>query len=167
VTAILSPDRCLEQDRRADKMTRLFLARDEERLLWVMALIDADVWTYVANTGKFHRNEALRDDYLAGTVLSYEEVGVTEARRAVESLQHPVGQSRLAVVYVGEVGLLDEEPRAVPPGLASRPASVGSRRRLRLPHRRPRLNRCGVLVDAPGNSMSPHGRFRPDRGSPC
>jgi hypothetical protein len=79
-------------------MTRLFLARDEERVVWVMALIDGDVWTYVANTGKFHRNEALRDDYLAGAIFTYEEVGVTAARRAVDA----------------DAGLLDEETRAVP-----------------------------------------------------
>ncbi|MGY4771973.1 hypothetical protein ACXC9Q_34145 [Kribbella sp. CWNU-51] len=38
-------------------MTRLYLVKDWERELWVAALMDEDVWTYVGNTGRFHRNE--------------------------------------------------------------------------------------------------------------
>jgi hypothetical protein len=45
-------------------MTRLFTikTRTGEPLL-VAAVIDEDVWTYVANTGRFHRNSAARQDY--------------------------------------------------------------------------------------------------------
>ncbi|WP_272948930.1 hypothetical protein [Kribbella soli] len=39
--------------------------RQGERRIWVAALVDEDVWTYVANTGKFHRNDGVRDDYFA------------------------------------------------------------------------------------------------------
>ncbi|ADB34384.1 hypothetical protein Kfla_5371 [Kribbella flavida DSM 17836] len=64
-------------------MTRLFLARQAERTLWVVALIDADIWSYVPNTGKFHLNLGLRDEYFVGGNLTFTEIGVGEARRLV------------------------------------------------------------------------------------
>lgn len=64
-------------------MTRLYLVKDGERPLWVAALVDEDVWTYVANTGKFHRNDGLRHDFFMLNELAYNEIGVTEARRLI------------------------------------------------------------------------------------
>ena len=60
-------------------MTRLFLVKDGERELWVAALVDEDVWTYVAETGKFHRNEGARHDYyFLKTNSEYVEIGIAE-----------------------------------------------------------------------------------------
>jgi hypothetical protein len=64
-------------------MTRLFLVKDGERELWVAALVDEDVWTYVANTGKFHRNEGARHDYFFLNKLQYNPIGIAEAKRLI------------------------------------------------------------------------------------
>ena len=64
-------------------MTRLFLVRDEERELWVAALVDEDVWTYVVNTGKFHRNDGARHDYFFLNELEYSDIGIPEAQRLI------------------------------------------------------------------------------------
>jgi hypothetical protein len=64
-------------------MTRLYLVTEGDRRLWVAALIDEDVWTYVANTGKFHRNEGLRHDFFMLNELEYAEIGVSVARRLI------------------------------------------------------------------------------------
>jgi acetamidase/formamidase len=39
--------------------------------------------TYVANTGRFHRNEGLRHDFFMLNELEYAEIGVSEARRLI------------------------------------------------------------------------------------
>lgn len=64
-------------------MTRLFLVRQGERRVWVAALVDEDVWTYVANTGKFHRNEGVRDDYFVNGEAQYADIGIAEAKRLI------------------------------------------------------------------------------------
>ncbi|GAA3108960.1 hypothetical protein JOF29_001520 [Kribbella aluminosa] len=64
-------------------MTRLFLVSQGGREVWVAALVDEDVWTYVGNTGKFHRNEGVRDDYFAGNEASYADIGIAEAKRLI------------------------------------------------------------------------------------
>ncbi|MFK4087480.1 hypothetical protein ACI2LF_25450 [Kribbella sp. NPDC020789] len=64
-------------------MTRLFLVTQGDRQLWVAALIDEDLWTYVALTGKFHVNEGLRHDYFMTGEAQYTEIGVTEATRLI------------------------------------------------------------------------------------
>jgi hypothetical protein len=61
-------------------MTRLYLVKDGEREQWVAALVDEDVWTYVANTGKFHRNEGARHDFYFLNELDYVEIGIAEAQ---------------------------------------------------------------------------------------
>jgi hypothetical protein len=66
-------------------MTRLYLVKDGERELWVAALVDEDVWTYVGNTGKFHRNEGARHDYYFLNELEYVEIGIAEARRLIQA----------------------------------------------------------------------------------
>jgi hypothetical protein len=77
-------------------MTRLYLATDNGEKVWVVVLIDNDVWTYVANTGMFHLNPAMRDDFFIETDFTYTEIGAREATRHIED----------------GVGLLDEERRA-------------------------------------------------------
>ncbi|WP_246486605.1 hypothetical protein [Kribbella qitaiheensis] len=46
-------------------------------------MIDEDIWTYVANTGKFHRNDGLRHDYFMLRELHYSDIGLAEARRLI------------------------------------------------------------------------------------
>jgi hypothetical protein len=66
-------------------MTRLFLVSDGEAQLWVAALVDEDVWTYVGNTGRFHRNEGARHDYYFLNELEYAEIGIAEAQRLIQA----------------------------------------------------------------------------------
>lgn len=66
-------------------MTRLFLVKDGERELWVAALVDEDVWTYVGNTGKFHFNEGARHDYYFLNELQYVDIGIAEAKRLMQA----------------------------------------------------------------------------------
>jgi hypothetical protein len=66
-------------------MTRLYLVTEGGRRIWVAALIDEDIWTYVANTGKFHRNDGLRHDFFMLNELGYSEIGLSEARRLIAS----------------------------------------------------------------------------------
>ena len=66
-------------------MTRLFLVSQGERELWVAALVDEDVWTYVVNTGKSHRNEGARHDFYFLNDLEYVEIGIAEAQRLIRA----------------------------------------------------------------------------------
>jgi hypothetical protein len=66
-------------------MTRLYLVAEGSHRLWVAALIDEDIWTYVVNTGRFHRNDALRHDYFMLRELSYTDIGLAEARRLISA----------------------------------------------------------------------------------
>ncbi|TDW87125.1 hypothetical protein EV137_5197 [Kribbella pratensis] len=66
-------------------MTRLFLVKDGETELWVAALVDEDVWTYVGNTGKFHYNEGARHDYYFLNGLQYVDIGIAEAKRLIQA----------------------------------------------------------------------------------
>jgi hypothetical protein len=49
----------------------------------VAALVDEDVWTYVGNTGKFHRNEGVRDDYFLTNEAQHADIGIAEAKRRI------------------------------------------------------------------------------------
>ncbi|WP_427889755.1 hypothetical protein ACQHIV_40325 [Kribbella sp. GL6] len=64
-------------------MTRLFLVKDGETELWVAALLEEDVWTYVGNTGKFHYNEGARHDYYFLNGMQYVDIGIAEAKRLI------------------------------------------------------------------------------------
>lgn len=64
-------------------MTRLLLVRQGERRIWVAALVDEDVWTYVQNTGMFHRNEGVREDYFVNNAAEYASIGIAEAKRLI------------------------------------------------------------------------------------
>jgi len=66
-------------------MTRLYLVKDGQRELWVAALVDEDVWTYVGNTGKFHRNDGARHDFYFLNELEYVEIGIAEAQRLIRA----------------------------------------------------------------------------------
>ena len=60
----------------------LYVVRDGERLVWIAALLAEDIYTYVPNTGKFHLNEGLRDDFFLARNLQYEQVSVAKAVRS-------------------------------------------------------------------------------------
>ena len=66
-------------------MTRLYLVTEGSRRVWVAALIDEDIWTYVVNTGRFHRNDGLRHDYFMLRELGYTDIGLAEARRLISA----------------------------------------------------------------------------------
>ncbi|TDO64115.1 hypothetical protein EV651_105339 [Kribbella sp. VKM Ac-2571] len=63
---------------------RLYLVKEEERLVWVAALAHEVMYSYVANTGKFHNNNALRNDFYMVRDLDYEPIGPAEARRLID-----------------------------------------------------------------------------------
>jgi hypothetical protein len=63
---------------------KLYLVKEDERLVWVAALAHERMYSYVANTGKFHDNNALRNDYYMERWFTYEEIGSAEARRLID-----------------------------------------------------------------------------------
>ncbi|MFF1822444.1 hypothetical protein ACFVWG_34400 [Kribbella sp. NPDC058245] len=62
---------------------KLFLVKEDERLVWVAALAHERMYGYVANTGKFHDNNPLRNDYYMERWFTYVEIGPAEARRLI------------------------------------------------------------------------------------
>jgi hypothetical protein len=76
---------------------KLYLVKEDERLVWVAALAHEHMYSYVANTGKFHDNNALRNDYYMERWFTYEPIGSAEARRLIND----------------GVGRIDEESEAL------------------------------------------------------
>jgi hypothetical protein len=74
---------------------RLFLVKEDGQPVWVAALANENMYGYVPNTGKFHNNNALHNDYYMERDFSYEAIGSAEARRLIDG-----------------VGLLDEDEYA-------------------------------------------------------
>lgn len=64
---------------------RLYLVIDpqDQRTLWVAALSGEHMYCLVQNTGRFHDNDALRNDYFLDHELDYRPISVTEARALV------------------------------------------------------------------------------------
>jgi hypothetical protein len=63
---------------------KLYLVKEEERSVWVAGLAHEMMYVYVANTGKFHDNNALRNDFYMERWFTYEEIGTAEARRLID-----------------------------------------------------------------------------------
>ena len=63
---------------------KLYLVKELSRLVWVAALANEHMYSYVANTGKFHDNYALREDFYMERDFTYEEIGTAEARRLID-----------------------------------------------------------------------------------
>ncbi|MEI8410110.1 MULTISPECIES: hypothetical protein [unclassified Kribbella] len=63
---------------------KLYLVKEEERRVWVAALAHETMYAYVANTGKFHDNNALRNDYYMERHFTYDAIGPAEARRLID-----------------------------------------------------------------------------------
>jgi hypothetical protein len=64
---------------------KLYLVREEGRPVWVAALAHENMYGYVANTGRFHDNNALRNDYYMDRDFTYEQIGAAEARRLIDT----------------------------------------------------------------------------------
>ncbi|MEV4260126.1 hypothetical protein [Kribbella sp. NPDC049584] len=62
---------------------KLYLVKEDDRLVWVAALAHEHMYSYVANTGKFHDNNALRNDYYMERWFTYEAIGPADARRLI------------------------------------------------------------------------------------
>jgi len=90
---------------------QLYLVTEEERLVWVAALAHETMYAYVANTGKFHDNNALRNDYYMERDFSYEEIGPAEARRLIDD-----GLGRLDEVEEAEdLAVWQADPKPLDP----------------------------------------------------
>jgi hypothetical protein len=76
---------------------KLYLVKEDERRVWVAALAHETMYAYVANTGRFHDNNALRNDFYMDQWFTYEEIGPAEARRLIDE----------------EVGRIDESSAAL------------------------------------------------------
>jgi hypothetical protein len=63
---------------------KLYLVKEDGQPVWLAALAHERMYGYVANTGKFHDNNALRNDYYIDRDFSYEEIGPAEARRLID-----------------------------------------------------------------------------------
>jgi hypothetical protein len=80
---------------------RLYLVKEDDRLVWVAALAHEVMYAYVANTGLFHNNNALRNDFYMVRDFTYEEIGPAEARRLIaqgvgtlDDDEHPTALAR-------------------------------------------------------------------------
>ncbi|SRR6266508_4587941 len=75
---------------------RLLRVAKDGRTLWLAAAVGEDIYTYVPNTAKFHRNSGLRDDYVMARELQYDEVGLAEARRLLDGGLPPLDEDGMA-----------------------------------------------------------------------
>ena len=86
---------------------KLYLVKEDDDPRWVAALAHERMYGYVANTGKFHDNNALRNDYYMERDFTYEEIGPAEARRLIDA-----GVGRLDEAEEGEmVAVWQSDPR--------------------------------------------------------
>lgn len=63
---------------------KLYVVKEEGDARWVAALAHERMYAYVANTGKFHDHNALRNDYYMERHFEYEEIGPADARRLID-----------------------------------------------------------------------------------
>jgi hypothetical protein len=63
---------------------KLHVVKEDDRVVWVAALAQETMYGYVPDTGKFHDNNALRNDYYMERHFTYEEIGSAEARRLID-----------------------------------------------------------------------------------
>ncbi|TCO34302.1 hypothetical protein EV652_102368 [Kribbella steppae] len=90
---------------------KLYLVKEEGEPLWVAALAHERMYGYVANTGKFHDNNALRNDYYMERDFTYEEIGPAEARRLIDG-----GVGRLDEVEEAEIlAIWQADPKPLDP----------------------------------------------------
>lgn len=75
---------------------KLFLVKEGQRQVWVAALANENMYSYVGNTGRFHDNNALRNDFYMEQHFEYEELTIAEAEELISA----------------GVGTIDESERA-------------------------------------------------------
>lgn len=59
---------------------KLYLVTKGDRRLWVAALAHENMYGYVQNTGFFHDNNALRNDFYMDNRFEYEEIDIIRAK---------------------------------------------------------------------------------------
>ncbi|TDO35656.1 hypothetical protein EV643_12267 [Kribbella sp. VKM Ac-2527] len=79
-------------------MMRLFRVMEDDRMVWVAALAHENMYGYVANTGRFHDNNALRNDFYMDRDFTYAESGIAEARRLIETGVEPLDEEEYAEI---------------------------------------------------------------------
>jgi hypothetical protein len=90
---------------------KLYLVKEEGEPLWVAALAHERMYAYVANTGKFHDNNALRNDYYMERDFTYDAIGPAEARRLIDE-----GLGRLDEVEEAEdLAIWQADPKPLDP----------------------------------------------------
>ncbi|WP_020390429.1 hypothetical protein [Kribbella catacumbae] len=62
---------------------KLYLVTKGNRRLWVAALAHENMYGYVQNTGYFHDNNALRNDFYLENRFGYEEIDITRAKALI------------------------------------------------------------------------------------
>lgn len=62
---------------------KLYLVSKDGRPLWVAALAHENMYGYVQNTGFFHDNNALRNDFYIDNRFGYEEIDITRAKTLI------------------------------------------------------------------------------------
>jgi hypothetical protein len=74
----------------------LYIVKDGDRFVWLAAKLGHDIFAYVPNTGKFHRNDGLGDDFSMEQGLQYEEVSVIAAKAKLEAGLEPLDEQVMA-----------------------------------------------------------------------
>jgi len=80
--------------------------------VWVAALAHETMYGYVTNTGKFHDNNALRNDFYMDFPLTYEEIGSADARRLIDNTIAPFDEEE----YDDLLAEWRADPEALDPG---------------------------------------------------
>ncbi|WP_328327548.1 hypothetical protein OHA70_01220 [Kribbella sp. NBC_00382] len=62
---------------------RLYLVTKDGRRLWVAALAHENMYGYVQNTGFFHDNNALRNDFYIDNRFQYEAIDIPRAKTLI------------------------------------------------------------------------------------
>ncbi len=80
---------------------KLYLVKHEDEPVWLAALANETMYGYVPNTGKFHDNNALRNDFYMERYFSYEPIGSAEARRLIDNVLVPLDEDDYDDVLAG------------------------------------------------------------------
>ena len=91
---------------------KLYLVKEDDRAVWVAALAHETMYGYVANTGKFHDNNALRNDYYMDRDFTYDKIGSAEARRLIDNDVAPLNEDK----YAESLARGRADPKPLDPG---------------------------------------------------
>jgi hypothetical protein len=62
---------------------KLYLVSKGDQRLWVAALAHENMYGYVQNTGFFHDNNALRNDFYIDNRFTYDEIEIPQAKTLI------------------------------------------------------------------------------------